>query len=101
MSDIPTIVIDMTGGVIQWSASTCEVHIIVVDTEVDTNAQIGPDGKAAWIGTDLPDVDPATVVIWEKTLLDAAQAEDAAVKYPCPDPMRLAKAHKEDDLCPT
>lgn len=78
---IPTIVIDMTSGVIQWSASTCEVHIIVIDTDVDTDAQIGPDGKAARIGTDLPDVDPATVGIWEKALLDAARAEDAAVKH--------------------
>jgi len=98
MSDIPTIVIDMTGGVIQWSASTCEIHIIVVDTDVDTDAQIGPDGKAAWIGTDLPDVDPATVAIWEKARLDAAQAEDATVKHPRPDPRRLAKARKEKEL---
>jgi len=101
MSDIPTIVIDMTGGVIQWSASTCEIHIIVVDTDVDTDAQIGPDGKAARIGTDLPNVDPATVGLWENALLDAAQAEDAAVKQTRPDPMRLEKARKEDDLCPT
>jgi len=99
MSDIPTIVIGMTGGVIQWSASTCEVHIIVVDTEVDTDAQIGPDGKAARIGTDLPDVDPATVGLWEKVLLDAAQGEDAAVQNTCSDPMGLAQARMEDDLC--
>jgi len=80
MSEIPTIVIDNTGGLIQWAASNVAVHLIIIDNDAEHNLSPAPDGTSTWVGTEVPDVDPERVEQWEKAIIRSAQAEDALLE---------------------